>query len=510
MSPVDRRAALVLALALLAGPHVPHAAAQAVVPEVPTRAERARTERKTFLDMYARSYFPGRSGQIMVVPREGEILTRPGADVPFMHGSPWSYDTRIPIVFWGPRYVRGARLTEPATQQDVAPTIAQALGLPMPGVTGHALAAALRPGAPRPKAVVLLVLDAFRADYLDKHAAVLPNLTRLRREGASFDRARVSHLPTITTVGHSTIATGTDARFHGIVANSSWDRIAGKVAEPFPKLSPANLMTLALADRWMAQTDGRAVVVAQSSTASATALAGHGACLFNGRPVVFAAYDIPTGKWATNPQCYRLPEYLKAADVRTLWEGTDGKWMGHSASNPDEIRRTAPFARFEGDALVSMIEGEPIGADDVPDLVLANFKPVDYTAHAYGPDSPELHEAVAEIDRSVGRVLDAMTKKVGADGYLVAITADHGMPPEPPAGRARHYNNDMAKLIHDRFDPEGKLVVYYGAENGQIYIDEARARTLGVTMTQIRDLVLTQPFILYAYTEEEVARVRLP
>ena len=38
-------------------------------------------------------------------------------------------------------------------------------------------------------------------------------------------------------------------------------------------------------------------------------------------------------------------------------------------------------------------------------------------------------------------------------------------------------------------------------------IDEARARTLGVTMTQIRDLVLTQPFILYAYTEDEVARV---
>ena len=510
MSPRRRRAALLSVLALLAGPPLRPAAAQAVAPVVPTRAERARSERTTFLDMFARAYFPGRSGQIMVVPREGEIVTRPGADVPFMHGSPWSYDTRIPILFWGPRYVRSARLTEPATQQDVAPTIAQALGLPMSGVSGHALAAALRAGAPRPKAVVLLVLDAFRADYLDKHAALLPNLTRLRREGASFERARVSHLPTITTVGHSTVATGTDARFHGIVSNSSWDRIAGKVAEPFPKLSPANLMTLALADRWMAQTDGRAVVVAQSSTASATALAGHGACLFNGRPVVYASYDVPTGKWATNPQCYRLPDYLKTADVRTLWEGTDGKWMGHPAANPDEIRRTASFLRFEGDALVSMIQHEAIGADDVPDLVLANLKPVDYVGHAYGPDSAELGQTVAEIDRQVGRVLEAMTKKVGADGFIVAITADHGMPPEPPPGRARHYNNDMAKLIHDRFDPEGKLVTYYGAENGEIYIDEARARSLGVTMVQIRDLVLTQPFILYAYTEDEVARVRLP
>jgi predicted AlkP superfamily pyrophosphatase or phosphodiesterase len=510
MTPLRRRAALLLAALVLSGPVPRRAAAQAVAPVVPTRAQRARTERTAFLDLFARAYFPGRSGQIMLVPREGEILTRPGADVPFMHGSPWSYDARIPIIFWGPRYVRAVRSVDPATQQDVAPTIAQALGLPMPGVTGHALAAALRPGAPPPKAVVLLVLDAFRADYLDKHAAVLPNLSRLRREGASFERARVSHLPTITTVGHSTIATGTDARFHGIVANSSWDRIAAKVAEPFPKYSPANLMTLALADRWMAATDGRAVVVAQSSTASATALAGHGACLFNGRPVVFASYDVPTGKWASNPQCFRLPDYLQAADVRRLWEGTDGKWMGHSAANPDEIRRTASFARFEADALVSMIEREPIGADDVPDLVLANFKPVDYVGHAYGPDSAELHATVAEIDGSVGRVMEALSKKVGPDGYLVAITADHGMPPEPPPGRARRYNNDMAKLIHDRFDPEGKLVVYYGAENGQIYIDEARARALGVSLTQIRDLVLTQPFILYAYTEDEVARVRLP
>jgi len=195
-------------------------------------------------------------------------------------------------------------------------------------------------------------------------------------------------------------------------------------------------------------------------------LAGHGACLFNGRRVVYAVYDVPTGKWATNPQCYRLPDYVKAADVRTLWEGTDGKVDGPPRPTGRD-RRTASFARFEGDALVSMIEGEPIGADDVPDLVLANLKPVDYVGHAYGPDSAELNEAVAEIDRSVGRVLEAMTKKVGADGFIVAITADHGMPPEPPPGRARHYNNDMAKLIHDRFDPEGKLVTYYGAENGR-------------------------------------------
>jgi len=75
MTRLRPRTWLVLAALFVAGPLLRTAAAQAVAPRVPTRAERLRTERTTFLDMFARAYFPGRSGQIMVVPREGEILT---------------------------------------------------------------------------------------------------------------------------------------------------------------------------------------------------------------------------------------------------------------------------------------------------------------------------------------------------------------------------------------------------------------------------------------------------
>src|SRR5262245_60714361 len=148
---------LLAALALLAafalrGPLAGSAVAQEVPPvEVP----RARAERAAFLEMFARAYFPGRSGQVMVVGREGEILTRHEAEYAFMHGSPWSYDTDIPLVFWGAPFVRSGRYTEPVSQEDVAPTLARALDLGLGGVTGRVLAAALKPGAPRPKAVVL-------------------------------------------------------------------------------------------------------------------------------------------------------------------------------------------------------------------------------------------------------------------------------------------------------------------------------------------------------------------
>src|SRR5258705_9632725 len=79
--------------------------------------------RQRFLEMFARAYFPGRTAQLLVVPREGEFVTRPDSNVTFMHGSPWEYDVAIPILFAGPA-VRAGTYAMPAAQQDVAPTLA--------------------------------------------------------------------------------------------------------------------------------------------------------------------------------------------------------------------------------------------------------------------------------------------------------------------------------------------------------------------------------------------------
>src|SRR5512134_3135600 len=48
--------------------------------------------RQRFLAMFARAYLPGRTGQLLIVPREGDFITRPDSDVAYMHGSPWAYD----------------------------------------------------------------------------------------------------------------------------------------------------------------------------------------------------------------------------------------------------------------------------------------------------------------------------------------------------------------------------------------------------------------------------------
>lgn len=486
--------ALAILLVLLTGPARPGAGLSKAA-KVPQSADRARA-----LAMFARAYYPGRSGQIALVPKEGEFITRRGTE--FMHGSPWDYDVRIPLLLWGPGRIRTGVFGAPVGQQDVAPTLARILGVVLPAATGRPLDEALLTEPRPPRAALVLVLDGMRADYLDRLAAELPTLGRLRREGAYFDRARVTYAPSITTAGHATIATGADPRVHGIVSNTLFDRATGREVELFAELSPRNLMALTLADVWNLETDGAAVIAAQASIPRAGSLAGHGGCLLGARPTLYAAYDLASGRWRTDPACFRLPEGYASRDSRSVWEREGGTWMGHPIADPDAVRRTAPFAVFEGDALVALLEREPIGQDDVADLVLANLKVPDFIGHAYGPDSAELRAGLAETDRQIARVLAVLDRKAGRD-YVVAVTADHGMPSEPPPG-GRHYAEDIVKLLHERFDPEGRLVTHYGAENSQFFVDRRRLAERGLRLEQVRDAVQALPFVFAAFTEDEV------
>ena len=285
--------------------------------------------RQGFLEMFARGYFPGRTGQLLIVPREGDFITRADPNVAYMHGSPWSYDVSIPLMFAGPA-VKTGLFSVPASQQDVAPTLAASLGVQMPPTATGGVLPVLRRGFGRPRVVMLIVLDGMRRDYFDRYASSMPTLMALRQHSAWFTQAQVNFVPTNTAVGHSTISTGGDPRVHGITGVSVYDRTHGRRHDVFAGGLPDDLMALTLADVWQLATAGRAIVLAQGSIdRAATPLAGHGACQLSGTPVVLASYDQQTGNWATNPNCFRLPAYLKDRSASALWRA-GGEWMSHS------------------------------------------------------------------------------------------------------------------------------------------------------------------------------------
>jgi Type I phosphodiesterase / nucleotide pyrophosphatase len=394
------------------------------------------------------------------------------------------------------------------SHQEVVPTLAALLGIAPPATAiGRTLREALAPATTRPKVVALFVLDGTRADYLDTYRDVLPTLSRVRAAGAWYSEAHVSSVPTLTAVGHANLGTGAEPSSHGLAVNYLYNRVTGKSQEAYDALDPSELMALTLADVWNIHTEGQAVIVGQGGAIRATAgLVGHGACLVNGRPVRAASYSTAgDGTWETNPKCYVLSDALKPFTAKRYWTEAGGTWMGHDVTSPAKFRPSALFQRFEGDALAAVLEAEPLGADDIPDLVLVNLKGPDYTGHAYGPASPEIKETLAELDRQLARALQIIERKAGAGHFAVAIAADHGMPGEPRPG-GRRYVDDIAKRIDARFSPSGGTVVQYftDAANNEIHLDTAKLASLHVSLRDVAAFLEAEGLFAAVSTEDEV------
>jgi hypothetical protein len=141
-------------------------------------------------------------------------------------------------------------------------------------------------------------------------------------------------------------------------------------------------------------------------------------------------------------------------------------------------------------------------------LILMNYKGADFVGHKYGPDSEELRVTLAEMDLQLARLLSALEARVAND-YLLAVTADHGMPPEPRSSDRRHFVPDLVDLLHQRFDPQAKkLITSYDPENCQIFVDEGRVAERGLTLRDLAEFLESQPFIFAAFTSDDAFRAR--
>ncbi|MFL6579035.1 MAG: alkaline phosphatase family protein [Povalibacter sp.] len=98
----------------------------------------------SLLERAKASFDPQRSGDLIVLlkpyiniyhlPKNSET------DYVTTHGSPWGYDRRVPIIFWWPG-IQGFEQPTPIETVDIAPTLAQLIGLKIPAdeIDGHAL-----------------------------------------------------------------------------------------------------------------------------------------------------------------------------------------------------------------------------------------------------------------------------------------------------------------------------------------------------------------------------------
>lgn len=223
--------------------------------------------------------------------------------------------------------------------------------------------------APRPNPVLLVSIDAFRADYIDR--GLTPNLAALEREGASAPYMLPS-FPSLTFPNHYTLVTGRVPDRNGIVNNTMRDTALGK-------FTTANRD--AVRDgRWWAQAE----------------------------PI-----------WITAQR-----HGLRTATL--FWPGSEaeihGAWADHWFAFDDALT-----SRQRVDKLLSWID-EP-GPKPVFDTLY--FDAVDHAGHEYGPDSAELDAALREVDDALGYLVAQLRRRGLYETTNLIVLSDHGMADVP-------------------------------------------------------------------------------
>jgi predicted AlkP superfamily pyrophosphatase or phosphodiesterase len=90
-----------------------------------------------YLGYYQRGYYPPRGRDFMIRPCEYCLLTTSSTGT--THGTPYRYDTHVPILFWG-MGVKAQQVARVVHTVDIAPTIARVLGISAPAtVDGKSL-----------------------------------------------------------------------------------------------------------------------------------------------------------------------------------------------------------------------------------------------------------------------------------------------------------------------------------------------------------------------------------
>ena len=361
----------------------------------------------------------------------------------------------------------------------------------------------------RPRLVLLIAVDQFRYDYLERYGDlfVANGFRRLLRDGASWTQSNYDHMPTYTAPGHATMMTGAYPAESGIIGNEWLDRPSGKritsVFDDSVKLlgggpndaasSPSRLMTSTVGDELRLATNDRAKVIGISvKDRSAILPAGRHAnaaywfSTTTGNMVSSTYYFKELPAWVNTFNAGRMADkYFGAKWERLLPENEYVKRVGPdsppwetvtSAGDTNAFPHTitggakgpgntfywaldySPFTNEMLDVFAQQaIVNEKLGQDDDTDVLTVSFSANDYVGHRYGPYSQEAMDAVLRVDREVAKLLDFVDARVGLSNTLIAFTADHGVSPIPEHAAAMGLGGGRITAV-DLFATIGKAL----------------------------------------------------
>ena len=128
-----------------------------------------------WLKLTRRGSFPGRVGEIALLPRTPAYFASAAGG--WTHTGPWPYLQDVPLVFYGPEFIRRAGAVErPVTVADVAPTLAGLIGADFNPADGSRL---IEVRGQNPALVVTIVWDGGGWNVLNRWPDSWPNLSAM-------------------------------------------------------------------------------------------------------------------------------------------------------------------------------------------------------------------------------------------------------------------------------------------------------------------------------------------
>jgi arylsulfatase A-like enzyme len=337
----------------------------------------------------------------------------------------------------------------------------------------------------RPHLVVVIVIDQFRGDYLERYRDQFGDggFRLFLDHGAYFTDCNYDYVNTRTAPGHATLFTGAYTNGHGIVANEWWDskkkRMVTAVEDDDTKLvgipadhpgqgkenvgaSPHNLLADTLGDELKLATQGKSRVFAISLKDRAAVLPGGFAAN--------AAYWIEpqTGAWVTSTY-YRpdLPQWVQDFNSSQRagkywdreWKDASGNILRSTAHRKHqdgsdagfyEVVGSTPFANeYELEFAKELVVYENLGGGEKTDLLSISLSPNDILGHQVGPDSPEMAAMALALDRDLADFFNFLGHQIGLAKVWIALSADHGVSALPDAAKKLRIpaaNMDAPKL----------------------------------------------------------------
>lgn len=416
--------------------------------------------------------------------------------------------------------------------------------------------------APQPKLVVGIVVDQMRADYIyrywDKYGD--DGFKRLVKDGFFCRNAHFNYAPTYTGPGHSSIYTGTTPMSHGIIANNWYDREADDKVycasdektqslgtnSNAGKMSPHRMLAPSLGDaiRISSNFKGKSIGISIKDR-SAIFPAGHAANAAywmdrkTGDMISSSYYMKQLPKWVKQFNGQKHPEklaskpwspllainrYTESTPDNTPYEevldADQGPQFPYDLAAPMKSGNYGPFVTSPyGNTLVSKfaemtIINEDLGSDNVTDLLAISYSSTDLVGHAFGPQSIETEDTYLRLDQEIARLLKTLDERVGANEYVLFLTADHGAAQVPqylldnkiPAGYIQgddleqQLKSHLASLFGD------SLVSSYS--NQQVFLDREVMRAKAVDQDKVclatKQFILNYPGIANAFSTTDL------